>query len=113
MNSTYGTMYYVTDMSQAVAFYKSKLGLNPTHESANWTEFSIGGHNLCLHLKEPGTSHNANGVLIINADGVKNLFQKMKNDGINVFNLHEIHPSAWSFHIKDKDGNEVSVYGAP
>lgn len=112
MKSTYGTMYYVNNMNESVAFYKS-LGLSVAHESADWTEFAIGGHNLCLHIKRPNEKYTDNGVLIIKNDGIKSLFEKMKNDGLNVFGLHEIHPNGWSFHIKDKNNNELSFYGTP
>lgn len=113
MKSTYGTMYYVANMTEAVAFYKSTLGFAPTHESPEWTEFSAGGHNLCLHLKEKNQAYRDNGVLIFNAENVKSLFEKMKGDGLSVSGLHEVHPGAWSFSLKDKDQNEVSFYGNP
>lgn len=114
MNSTYGTMYYVNDMGESVNFYKNSLGLKPTYESPEWTEFSIGEHHrLCLHNKRPNEKYTDNGVLIINQDGVKSLFEKMKGDGLNVFGLHEIHPNAWSFHLKDKSNNELSFHGTP
>lgn len=113
MKSTYGTMYYVSDMSNAVKYYKNKLGLSPTYESADWTEFSVGGHNLCLHAKDPKETYTPNGILIFNTEHIKEKFQTMKNDGLNVFGLHEINPEAWSFHLKDDDNNETSFYGKP
>lgn len=112
--STYGTMYYVDDMAKAVQFYKSKFGLTPTHESPDWTEFALGGHNICLHAKRAGEQYRENGVLILNANGgVKGLYDKMGKDGLKVAGLHEVHPGAWSFHAYDISGNEFSVYGEP
>lgn len=112
MKTTYGTMYYVANMNTAVSFYKA-LGLTPSYESADWTEFNIGGHNLCLHVKRAGESYRENGILILNQDGIQGLFEKMKNDGLQVFGLHQIHPEAWSFNLKDQDSNETSFYGKP
>lgn len=112
MKSTYGTMYYVNDMKQSVAFYKT-LGGAPTYESDSWTEFDMSGHRLCLHSKTPGQTHPENGILIMNHDGVNSLFEKMKGDGFNVFGLHVIHPGASSFHFKDNSSNELSFYGKP
>lgn len=112
MSTTYGTMYHVADMKAAVDFYK-KLGLEAGYQNENWTEFEIGGHNLCLHSKAPGQTYPENGILILNRDGIKALFNSMKNDGYNVFGLHEVHPEAWSFHLKDQDNNEISYYGKP
>jgi predicted enzyme related to lactoylglutathione lyase len=111
MKSTYGTMYYVDNMAESVSFYKRSLGLTPTFESVDWTEFSVGGHNLCLHTKRPGENYRENGVLIFNAQNVKELFEKMKNDGLKVFGLRQIHAEAWSFHMHDQHNNEISFYG--
>ncbi len=111
--STYGTMYYVNDMKRAVNQYKSKFGLNPTHESDGWTEFSVGGHNICLHAVAQGQQSNGKGILIFNFDGVKDLYEKMGREGIKVSSLHEVHPGASTFHMYDDDGNEFSVYGRP
>ena len=113
IKSTYGTMYYVDSMKEAVAFYKMVTGATPEYESNEWTEFKFGEHRLCLHAKRDGHKSSPNGVLILNYDGVKSLFEKMKSDGLNVFGLHEVHPAAWSFHMLDKSNNETSFYGSP
>jgi len=113
IKSTYGTMYYVDDMKEAVSFYTKTLGVKPGHESETWTEFNLGEHNLCLHAKRKGETFPQNGILIMNYDGVNKLYESMKGDGYNVFGLHVIHPGASSFHMKDKSGNETSFYGKP
>jgi catechol 2,3-dioxygenase-like lactoylglutathione lyase family enzyme len=108
---TYGTMYYVDDMNKAVAWYKGTLGLKPGYESSEWTEFTVGEHNICLHNKRPGETYRENGVLILSFEGVKDLFAKMKNEGLDVFGLHEVHPGHWTFHINDEHRNELSIFG--
>lgn len=109
--STYGTMYYVDNMKNAVDFYKHKLGAQPTYESDSWTEFDIGGHRICLHAKQPSEKYRDNGILIMNFEGVKGLYEKMGKEGLKVFGLHEVHPGHWSFHVNDNTGNELSVFG--
>jgi predicted enzyme related to lactoylglutathione lyase len=109
--STYGTMYYVNDMKSAVNFYSNKLGLKPSNESPDWSEFDIGGHKICLHVKESGKSYKPNGILIFNHVGVKSLHDRMARDGINVSALHEVHPGHWTFEVTDCCGNQTSVYG--
>lgn len=109
--STYGTMYYVDNMKSAVEFYKQKLGVEPTHESPDWTEFSLDGHSICLHAKRPGEKYRENGILIMNFDGTKSLYEKMGREGVKVHGLHEVHPGHWSFHVTDNSGNELSVFG--
>lgn len=113
MKTTYGTMYYVDDMKNSVEFYKKTSGIQPEYTSDSWTEFEMGQHRLCLHSKRSGETYTPNGILIVNFDGVKGLFDKMKADGYNVFGLHEVHPAAWSFHFKDASQNELSFYGKP
>ena len=110
MKSTYGTMYYVDNMKESVAFYK-KMGFSTDHENDFWTEFDLSGHKLCLHAKKPNETYNPNGILIVNQDGLKTHFENMKKDGYNVSGLHEVHEGAWSFHLKDKSNNETSFYG--
>ena len=111
--STYGTMYYVDNMKAAVEFYKTKWGLQPSHESPDWTEFAVGDHNICLHVKRAGEKYRENGVMIFNVEGVKGLFDKMGGQGIRVEGLHQVHPEAWTFHGFDNSGNEFSFYGSP
>lgn len=113
ISKTYGTMYYVDSMKDSVNYYKKTLGAKAVYESDYWTEFDFAGHKLCLHAKNPGEPYDANGLLILSHDGIKALFESMKADGVNVFGLHEVHPAAWTFHIKDNANNELSVYGAP
>ena len=111
--STYGTMYYVKNMAKSVAYFRKLLGLKPSYQSAEWTEFPIRGHRLCLHEREKGCTYVPNGVLILEAKGVKALYKKLKARKVKVFGLHEVHPKAWTFTLKDPSGNELSYYGAP
>lgn len=111
--STYGTMYYVTDMKKSVAFFKEKFKVTSAYESEGWTEFNIGGHNICLHALHDGKEKPQNGVLILKFEGVKALREKMIGEDIRVSEAHEVHPGHWSFHAYDPDGNDFSVYGSP
>ncbi|HVR83243.1 MAG TPA: VOC family protein [Planctomycetota bacterium] len=113
MKSTYGTMYYVDDMRKSVEYFKKVLGVKPRFQSPEWTEIPIGTHALCLHVKKRGGTYRPNGVLIVNAKGVKALFSRLKRGKHDVFGLQEIHPKAWSFTLRDSSGNELSVYGPP
>lgn len=110
---TYGTMYYVDNVEESVSFYRKSLGIVPSVESKDWAEFPIGGHNLCLHIKELGQNYRENGVLIIKAVNVKSLYEKMQADGFNVRDLKEVYPGHWSFYLEDKSRNELSFYGSP
>ena len=112
-SSTYGTMYYVDRMSQAVAFYQKLLRKKPRYQSKEWTEFDVGGHAICLHAKERGKRYRSNGILIIRRSGIRSLFKTMKRKKLKVSGLHEVHPSAWTFALSDSSKNELSFYGKP
>lgn len=109
----YGTMYYVSNMKQAIDFYRSTLSLKPTSESEEWTEYDLQGHKLCLHGTRPEGNYPLNGILIFEAKDIKALFEKLKSQGLNVFSLHEVQPGFWTFHLRDHNGNEHSFYGTP
>ena len=111
MKNTYGTMYYVDDMKKSVAYFKNLLGVKPRFRSPEWTEFPIGKHGLCLHDKGRGGKTRPNGILIINVKGVQALFEKFKKQKLDVFGLHEVHPGALTFTLRDPSGNELSFYG--
>src|SRR4051812_20231732 len=113
VKAIYGTMYYVANMKQSVDFYREVAGLKPTNESADWTEFDVGGSKLCLHSTKPEGNYPLNGIIIFNIDKVKAHFEEMKSSGLNVFGLSEVHPGAWTYHLRDHNGNEHSFYGAP
>jgi len=113
MKSAYGTMYYVDDMRKAVASYKKLLGVKPRFQSPEWTEIPLGDHALCLHAKERKSKVRPNGILIVNAKGVTAMFERLKRGKWDVFGLHEVHPKAWTFTLRDPSGNELSFYGSP
>lgn len=109
---TYGTMYYVNDMTEAIKYYTTILGMKPTSESPGWSEFDMSGHRLCLHWKGGGSEqYPANGILILYRDGIQKLFEGMKSDGYQVFGMHQIHGEMYSFHFRDSSGSEMSFYG--
>ena len=108
---TYGTMYFVDDMKKSVAFYKEIMGLTPTWESPEWTEFGINGHSLCLHLKAPGEWFAPNGTLIGNVKNIKTLVESLKKKGVEFYGeVKEVHPGAYSVGFKDPSGNVLSMF---
>lgn len=112
-NGTYGTMYYVTDMKKAVAFYRDAVGMKPGYESEYWTEFKMdGGHSLCLHWLEPGQkAKSPGGILIIRVKGIRETVNALRGKNIEFLgDIHEVHPGAYSADFRDSEGNIVSLY---
>lgn len=108
----YGTMYYVKDMKKAVTFWREHLGLSPSLETPDWTEFSLGSSSLCLHLlSEADRQVQPNGILIIRTKGLRNLIAKLKHEHVRIAqDVKEVHPGAFAADIFDPDGNEISFY---
>src|SRR5215813_8314906 len=46
------TIIFVSDMKQAVAFYRDTLGLPLKFESPGWTEFATEGATIALHASK-------------------------------------------------------------
>lgn len=111
IKGTYGTMYYVKDMAQAVKFYKERLGVKPVFESPEWTEFSFGGVSMCLHPTSP-KSH-VNGSMILHVEGIRQMVADFKAAGVKVSDVHEVYPGAYSAEFEDPSGNVVSLYEGP
>lgn len=46
------TIVYVSEMDQAVAWYRAVLGTDPATHGTHWASFRVGGANLALHYAE-------------------------------------------------------------
>jgi extradiol dioxygenase family protein len=112
IKGTYGTMYFVKDMGKSAAFFKERLGAKPTIESPEWTEFDFGGNRLCLH-KAGGPKDHANGSMILHVDGIRALVAELKAAGVDVSEVHEVYPGAYSADFREPGGNVVGLYEGP
>ncbi len=110
---TYGTMYYVKDMKKAVDYFTQTLGAKPSTQSADWTEFSFGGHALCLHAYKEDKSPVANGTLILHVEDINASVEALKSRMARVEGPREVHPGAWSADLIDPEGNRFSLYQGP
>lgn len=107
---TYGTMYFVNDMQKSVAWYKDKLGLKPSWESEGWTEFPVNNHSICLHLRTPDKKHLAGGYAIIRVTDLNHVVAELKDRGVRMDNITEVHPGAFAVRLYDPDNNILSLY---
>jgi predicted enzyme related to lactoylglutathione lyase len=111
LKSAYGTMYYVTDMEKSVQYYKQSFGLQPRFESADWTEFEVNGHALCLHSMSHEHTKPQNGVLISNVQDIRAVVTQLKSQGVEFLTeVESVHPGAFSVEFKDPSGNVLSLY---
>jgi catechol 2,3-dioxygenase-like lactoylglutathione lyase family enzyme len=101
---------YVSDMDQAVAFYRDKLGLDLKFHSPFWSEFATGDTVLALH---PASEDKAAGSVELGfaVDDLGQFYARREQLGIEFTRepkeMHGIHIAG----IRDADGAPVSLSG--
>lgn len=109
---SHGTIYYVRNMKESVAFYTKQLGKKPTQESDSWTEFDLGATRLCLHHADAKMKALPGGVMILNVKKMKELIPLLKKDGAEFSGEpHNVYGDDYTVDYKDPDGNHLSLYG--
>jgi predicted enzyme related to lactoylglutathione lyase len=108
---TYGTMFFVDDMSRAAKFYATQLGLAPRYESNEWTEFELGdGTAVCLHHATPD-KQRPGGVPILKVTGIRELVASLEQKGVKITRqVFEVHPGAYGADIEDPAGFALHLY---
>jgi len=114
IKKSYGTMFYVSDMKISIQWYKTKLGLSPSYESPDWTQFELpNSHSICLHAMEAGAAKKPenDGILIIEVEGLDSLLDSFRKSDVRIVSdKREVHPGAFSADISDAEGNPLSFY---
>ena len=108
------TMYPVTDMARARAFYEETLGLGPSQSGATspWVEFDLPGGG-CLAIttvtqQEP--SANAGGTIAFEVDDLPALVAALKAKGISVPADDIESPVCRMAVCLDPDGNSIILH---
>lgn len=109
---TYGTMYYVRDMTKAVSLYKNVFGFKVGFESKEWTEIEHNGANLCLHGADAKMKDLPGGILIYQVEKLGELYKQLKAKGVEFMGEpHRVNGDDYSVTFKDPDGNMLSLHG--
>lgn len=106
------TMYPVSDLPRAVAFYQDVLGLKKTDfASAFWCEFEIGGATFGLgtfeQVGQPGSAQS----LALEVTDLAAFRAMLAEKGFASSEPHET-PVCWISGVKDPDGNGVCLHQA-
>ncbi|MBC7543518.1 MAG: VOC family protein [Candidatus Sericytochromatia bacterium] len=112
VNAIAFTMYPVTDMPKAVAFYRDGLGLVQAGiESAYWVEFEMGSSTFGVgnfeQVGKPGTAQS----LALEVDDLTAFRTVLTERGIESSEAYET-PVCWISVVKDPDGNQVWLHQA-
>lgn len=101
---------YVSDMDQAVAFYRDTLGLELKFQSPFWSEFATGDTTLALH---PASDDNAAGSVELGfaVGNLGEFYERRAELGLQFTRppkeMHGVHIA----RFRDVDGAEISVSG--
>ena len=104
------TMYPVTDMQRALAFYRDLLGLVPGDLSLEyWAEFDVGGGTFGIgnfeQVGKPGTAQS----LALEIEDLTAFRAKLASAGFEASEPHEL-ASCWLSVVADPDGNKIWLH---
>jgi catechol 2,3-dioxygenase-like lactoylglutathione lyase family enzyme len=104
------TMYPVTDMPRAVAFYRDGLGLKQSGlKSEFWVEFDIAGSTFGIgnfdQVGKPGTAQS----LALEVEDLPAFRKTLADRRIDASEPHEL-AACWISLVLDPDGNQVWLH---
>ena len=98
--------YQVRDLAAGRAFYKEKLGFEETYVDADgsWAKLQRNGMEIGLAEGEP---NEHGGVAHVDVDDVKAIAEELRNAGVEVGVVFELHGEMRLLDVFDPDGNRV------
>ena len=104
------TMYPVSDMPRALAFYRDALGLKQTDFTSDfWTEFDIHGATFGIgnfeQIGKPGSAQS----LELEVDDLPAFRAALAERGVEASEPHEL-KACWISVVRDPDGNQVWLH---
>jgi predicted enzyme related to lactoylglutathione lyase len=104
------TMYPVTDMPRALAFYRDALGLKQEGpEAPYWVEFEVSGSTFGIgNFEQVGTAGTAQSLALEIAD-LPAFRAALAAVGVEASEPHEL-PGCWISVVSDPDGNRIWLH---
>jgi len=104
------TMYPVSDMPRALAFYRDALGLKQTDFTSDfWTEFDVDGATFGIgnfeQIGKPGSAQS----LALEVDDLPGYRTALAERGVEASEPHEL-KACWISVVRDPDGNQVWLH---
>jgi catechol 2,3-dioxygenase-like lactoylglutathione lyase family enzyme len=98
--------YRVRDLELGREFYKHKLGFSETYfdESGRWAKLARGEMEIGLAEGDP---EEDGGVAHVDVPDVKAVAERLRNDGVEVGVVFELHGEMRLLDVFDPDGNRV------
>jgi extradiol dioxygenase family protein len=98
--------YHVRDLAAGRTFYKEKLGFDETYVDADgsWAKLERSGMEIGLAEGEPNED---GGVAHVDVDDVKAIAEELRNAGVEVGVVFELHGEMRLLDVFDPDGNRL------
>jgi catechol 2,3-dioxygenase-like lactoylglutathione lyase family enzyme len=98
--------YEVRDLDAARAFYTGKLGFTETYvdSDGSWAKLQRSGIEIGLAEGEP---QEDGGVAHVDVDDVKTVADQLRNEGVEVGVVFELHGEMRLLDVFDPDGNRL------
>ena len=99
--------YRVRDLQAARAFYTGKLGFTETYvdDDGTWLKLERNGMEIALAEGEP----EEGGVAHVDVDDVKAAAEELRNQGVEVGVVFELHGEMRILDVFDPDGNRLQL----
>lgn len=100
--------YHVRDLDAGRAFYRDRLGFTETYFDAadRWARLERGGMEIALAEGEPAEDA---GVAHVDVEDVKAEAQRLRDAGIDVGVVLELHGTMRLLDVFDPDGNRIQL----
>jgi extradiol dioxygenase family protein len=98
--------YHVRDLDAARQFYREKLGFTEMYFDAAdaWSRLERNGSQIALAVGEP---QEDGGVAHVDVDDVKTVADQLRNEGVEVGVVVELHGEMRLLDVFDPDGNRL------
>jgi catechol 2,3-dioxygenase-like lactoylglutathione lyase family enzyme len=99
--------YHVRDLDAGRAFYTQKLGFTETYldTEGGWAQLERGGAEIGLAQGEPEGPDGA--VALVDVGDVKAVADELRNDGVDIGVVFELHGEMRLLDVYDLDGNRL------
>ena len=100
--------YFVRDLDAGRSFYTGKLGFTETYvdEDDRWAKLHRGEMQIALAEGEPSED---GGVATVDVDDVKVESQRLRDEGVEVGTVFELHGEVRLLDVFDPDGNRIQL----
>ena len=100
----------VTEMSRAVTFYETALGLTVTSGNDHWTDLTCGDGNLALQAYRPDADEIVHTMVIFTIDDIDAAISEVESAGGSLREKHDNpHAPVIIAHVTDTEGNVVQL----